>query len=131
VVQTSAPAAPRSFTTPVTGTIRNRRSADGRVHVEISLHLHGGPGGAVRLDLRGLPLGGGVSLEASGVSFVPSTTRAVYLGSVTALDGNLVGAAVRDAAGDRLDLTLALQLDAAAGTARGTIRAVTAGAESG
>jgi hypothetical protein len=70
-------------------------------------------------------------MDASGVSFVPATTRAVYLGSVTALEGNVVGAQVRDAAGDRLDLTVVLSLDAASGSASGTVQAVSAGADSG
>jgi hypothetical protein len=123
VVRVSAPLPPRSFTARVTGTLRRHATPDGRQRVVISLRLAGAPGGALRLDLRGQPVGGGVSLDASGVSFVPATTRAVYLGSVTALDGNLVGAQVRDAAGDRLELTLALTLDAGAGTARGVVRA--------
>lgn len=129
VVTVSAPVPPHSFTTHVSGTIRQHATADGRERVVISLRLAGDPGGAIRLDLRGQPLGGGVSLDASGVSFVPATTRAVYLGSVTALDGNLVGAQVRDAAGDHLDLTLALSLDAGAGTARGVVRATTSSSE--
>jgi hypothetical protein len=70
-------------------------------------------------------------MDASGVSFVPATTRAVYFGSVTALDGNVVGATVQDAAGDRLNLTIALALDAAAGTARGSIQASSGGGGDG
>ena len=127
----SAPAPPGSFTAPLTGTVRNRALADGRVAVVIALRLGGAPGGALRLDLRGQPTGQGVSMDASGVSFVPATTRAVYFGSVTALEGNVVGATVQDAAGDRLNLTIALALDAAAGAARGSIQASPGGGGDG
>jgi DMSO/TMAO reductase YedYZ heme-binding membrane subunit len=131
IVPVSTPVPPRSFTAPVKGSLRNLRLRDGRVRVVISLRLAGAPGGAVRLDLRGQPVGNGVSLDASGISFVPATTRAVYLGSVTGLDGNLVEAHVRDASGDNLDLTLVLSLDAGTGAARGVIRAVTAQSDDG
>jgi hypothetical protein len=130
-VLTSAPAPPGAFTARVVGTIRNEQLADGSVRVVIVLRLAGGPGGAARLDLHGQPLGGGVSMDASGVSFVPATTRATYLGTVTALQGSVVGAQVRDASGDRLSLTFALALDPSTGTARGVLRATTGGGDSG
>jgi hypothetical protein len=52
-------------------------------------------------------------MTASGVSFVPATTRAVYAGKIVALDGTRVVADVRDAAGDRLQLGFRLQIDTA------------------
>jgi DMSO/TMAO reductase YedYZ heme-binding membrane subunit len=124
---TAAPASPpRSFTAHADGTVRTTRSADrSELHVTVVLRLHGTPGGALRVDLRGPPIGGGgVGLDASGVSFVPATTRAVYLGQVTALQGSLIGAHVEDAQGDALDLTLDLALDSENGTASGSVRAV-------
>ena len=130
-VLASAAAPPRSFTARVRGSFANRQDADGRVHVVISLHLAGSPGGAIRVDLRGVATGAGVTMDASGVAFVPATTRAVYLGTVTALEGDLVGAQVRDAAGDRLQLTLALSLDTAGRSATGTVQAVTPGGDGG
>ncbi|HEY6962987.1 MAG TPA: ferric reductase-like transmembrane domain-containing protein [Gaiellaceae bacterium] len=115
---------PGSFTTHLAGTMRRVRDASGREHVIIVLRLAGGPRGALRLELRGVPTGGGVALDASGVSFVPATTRAVYYGHVTSLDGDVVGAEVRDAAGDSLQLNIGLSLDAGAGTATGTVEAL-------
>ena len=117
----SAPAPPRAFTARVTGTVQNVQEPAGRLGVVIALRLHGHPGGALRVDLRGFPTGNGVTMDASGVSFVPATTRTVYLGSVTALEGNLIGAHVRDAAGDRLNLTLSLSLDQSSGAATGSV----------
>lgn len=123
----SQPAPPGSFSSYARGTIRQVQTASGGVRVIIKLRLGGSPGGALRVDLSGLPSGGGVSMTASGVSFVPATTRAVYLGSVTALDGTRVGAVVRDAAGDRLRLGLDLTLDAAGGTASAMVDAAAVG----
>jgi DMSO/TMAO reductase YedYZ heme-binding membrane subunit len=128
---TPTPTAPRAFQTTASGTIERTSSADGSVHVEIVLRLHGGPGGELRLDLRGGASAGGVSLQASGVSFVPATTRAVYFGSVTGLAGNEVAATVRDHAGDTLALRMNLNLDEAAGTAAAQLSATTPGGGEG
>ena len=89
--------------------------------IRIDLRLHGGPGGAPRIDLQGIPTGGGVSMTASGVSFVPATTGAAYTGSVVGLAGNQVAARVTDAAGQRLDLDFDLSIDTAAGRVTGTV----------
>jgi ferric reductase like protein len=112
---------PASFTVRASGRVRDVTLADGRVKVEVMLRLARKPGGALRVEIAGNPIGGGVSMTSSGVSFVPQTTRAVYLGTVTALDGQTVGALVHDAARDTLALTLRLSLDAAAGTASGVV----------
>src|SRR5579884_89274 len=76
---------PQSFETAIVGTIHQWQGADGYDHVAMSFALAGGPHGQLRIELRGTPVAGGVSMTASGVSFVPATTRAVYLGSVTGL----------------------------------------------
>jgi sulfoxide reductase heme-binding subunit YedZ len=120
-VKTILPKAPTSFTARVSGTVRDVTLAEGRVNVEILLRLAGKPGGALRVEIAGDPIGGGVSMTSSGVSFVPQTTGAVYLGAVTALEGETVGAVVHDAARDTLALTLNLSLDPAAGTASGIV----------
>lgn len=110
-------APPRSFRSYATGTIRQGQNGNGNVNVSISLRLAGAPRGALRLELRGTPSGAGVSMSQSGVSFVPATTRAVYLGSVTGLQGNDVLASVADGSGDRLLLELQLTLDQSSGAA--------------
>ena len=124
-VLTAAPAPPTSFRARARGTVAQSNNADGTTLVVVRLRLAGTPGGALRIDLRGTPVDDGVALTASGVSFVPSTTRSVYFGSVTGLDGAFVSASVRDAAGDRLQLNVALSLDGRAGTATGVIDAAT------
>lgn len=125
-----APSPPRAFTSAVAGTVSQSQFDDGSVDVALVLRLRGGPHGALRIDLRGRPAAGGVAMAASGVSFVPATTRAVYLGAVTALNDSAVAATVKDAAGDTLDLTAALALDSRAGTVSGTVRGVTPGSGS-
>ena len=123
----TTPSPPRSFTARVHGTVRETQGANGEVDVVIVMKLADGLRGAFRLDLRGQPIDGGVSMQQSGVSFVPASTRSVYLGAVTALAGSAVAATVKDAAGDTLDLTLALSLDPSTGIASGTIRGTTPG----
>ena len=126
-VLTSAVSPPTSFTSAVGGRIGETSASAGRVLIRIDMQLGGGPGGAAQIDLQGVPTGGGVSLTASGVSFVPATTKAVYSGSVIGLDGNTVVARVTDSAGQRLRLTFNLSIDAAAGRVTGTLDAATRG----
>ena len=110
-----------SFESQLTGTIRQARRPDGLLRIVIRLSLVQSPRGQLRIDLRGTPLGNGVSMTASGVSFVPASTRAVYYGSITGLDGSIIAATVKDAAGDTLQLTARLSLDLAAGRATGVL----------
>ena len=84
--------------------------------------LHGGAGGSFRIDLRGQPDdGGGVSMTASGVSYVPAGTRTVYVGSVTGLDGPRVFANVVAHGGERLQLSFDLNIDAQRNVVTGTM----------
>lgn len=117
----SAAVEPRSFTTGVGGSITTTEGEDGYATLSISLRLSGGPQGAVRILLRGVPSDGGVTMTASGVSFVPQTTGTVYTGTIDQLSGTDVGALVRDASGDRLRLTFSLNIDSASGTVGGTV----------
>ncbi len=112
---------PTSFESPLAGSIRQATTASGLVRIVMRFALTKSPLGKLRIDLRGTPVGNGVSMTASGVSFVPATTRAVYYGSVTGLDGSIVAATVRDAAGDTLQLTARLSLDAVTGRASGVV----------
>jgi sulfoxide reductase heme-binding subunit YedZ len=116
---------PTSFGSRLTGTLGESRSGDGLVIVTLTLRLHGTPGGAARIDLRGIPSDDGVSMTASGVSFVPASTRAVYTGNVTGLAGSDVVATVADGSGDRLRLHFSLTIDTAAQTVSGTVRGST------
>jgi len=124
-----AVAPPGSFVSALSGTVRQEQARDGLVTVHLSLRLRGGPGGAARIELRGEPAGEGVALTASGVSFVPATTRAVYTGSAVGLAGSQVVADVRDAAGDRLRLAFDLRIDAVSKSVAGVVSSRTGGGE--
>ena len=125
VLTTAQP--PRSFSARVAGTVSQQAGANGLVTVRLQLRLQGGPHGALRIDLRGLPSGGGVSLTASGVSFVPATTGAVYEGHVIGLNGNALAADVVDGAGDHLRLTLVVSIDSGTSAVRGDLTAAVPG----
>jgi hypothetical protein len=113
--------APTTFQSPLAGSIQQVRRSDGLLQIVIRLSLMQSPRGQLRIDLRGTPLRDGVSMTASGVSFVPASTRAVYYGSITGLDGSIIAARVKDAAGDTLQLTVRLSLDVASGRASGVV----------
>jgi len=120
---------PRSaFVARLTGTVRETNRADGLLDVVIRGRVHGGAGGSFRLDLRGQPLQGGVSMTASGVSYVPAGTRAVYLGSVTSLAGQSALVDVSTASGARLRLSLVLNIDTQSKAVSGTMHATPGGA---
>ncbi len=121
IAAVTKPRAPRTFRSPISGTVSQHGDPGGEVTVRLDLHLKNAPRGALRIDLRGLPAANGVSLTASGVSFVPATTGVVYEGRVIGLNGNAVAADVVDATGDRLQLTLALAIDSGTNAVRGEI----------
>ncbi len=117
-----------SFTATLAGRITESTDANGLVDVVITGKLNRGRVGAVRIDLRGEPLQGGVSMTASGVSYVPAGTRIVYDGSVTTLNGQDVVAQVA-AGSTQVRLLFSLNIDAAAGTVSGTVRGAGAASE--
>ncbi len=130
-VLTSAQSPPASFSSYARGTITQTSGSGDTVKVIVKLRLSAAPHGELRIDLQGFPSDGGVSMNASGVSFVPATTRAVYYGSVTGLQGNQVAATVKDANGDQLDLNVNLSIDNRAGTASGIVDASSSSGGSG
>jgi methionine sulfoxide reductase heme-binding subunit len=121
--QTALVALPHSpFSSMLTGTLRHAARPDGLVDIVIRGRLRGGAGGSVRIDLRGQPDGGGgVSMIASGVSYVPAGTGTVYVGSVTGLDGQRVFANAVAHGGERLQLSFDLNIDARSELVTGTM----------
>jgi DMSO/TMAO reductase YedYZ heme-binding membrane subunit len=115
------------FSATLTGTVHETNRADGLLDVVIRGRVQGGAGGAFRLDLRGQPLQGGVSMTASGMSYVPAGTQTVYLGNVTSLSGRSVIVDVATASGAHLRLSFALNIDAQSGVVTGTMDATPGG----
>ncbi len=119
---------PRSaFNARLTGRLQETNRADGMLDVVIRGRVHGGAGGSFRLDLRGQPLQGGVSMTASGVSYVPAGTRTVYLGSVASLSGQSVVVDVATTSGARLQLSFVLNIDTQSKRVTGTLHATPGG----
>lgn len=119
---------PRSaFSATLTGTLRETNRADGLLDVVIRGRVHGGAGGSFRIDLRGEPLQGGVSMTASGVSYVPAGTRTVYIGSVASLSGQSVAVDVATSSGARLRLSFLLNIDTQSKLVTGTLHAAPGG----
>jgi sulfoxide reductase heme-binding subunit YedZ len=129
VLTSAKSSAPSSFRSSLTGRLAEQNDGNGLVRVVLSLRLVGAPHGAARIDLQGVPSDGGVAMTASGVSFVPATTRSVYTGSVISLAGTRVAADVVDSAGDRLRLLFALNIDTATRHVAGVLTAGAAGDE--
>jgi len=132
-VPPAAVALPQSvFTSSLTGTIRQASRPDGLVNIVIRGRLRGGAGGSVRIDLRGQPDGGGgVAMMASGVSYVPAGTQTVYVGSVTGLDGRHVFADVAAQGGERLQLSIDLNIDVRRNAVTGTLTGTPSGGDGG
>jgi sulfoxide reductase heme-binding subunit YedZ len=118
---TSASLPHAGFSTSVVGTIHETNTAAGLVHVVIRTRLRGGAGGSARIDLRGQALQNGVSMTASGVSYVPAGTGATYIGTVTALSGQQVVARLTTGSGAHLQLAFVLNIDTTTGSVNGTV----------
>ena len=110
----------QSFSAQLAGRIKESTGAGGLVDVVITGKLDRGRIGVIRVDLRGEPLQGGVTMTASGVSYVPAGTRTVYQGSVSTLAGSQVVALV-SAGGAQLQLVFRLNIDTTSGTVSGSV----------
>jgi hypothetical protein len=121
LVSVSLPRSP--FSATLSGTLKETNTSDGQVDVVIRGSLRGGAGGSVRIDLRGQALQGGVSMSASGVSYVPAGTRTVYFGHVSALDGQRVFATVIDHDHARIQLAFVLNIDTVSKVVTGSVAA--------
>jgi sulfoxide reductase heme-binding subunit YedZ len=116
---------PTSFTSSLTGTLTQSENG-GLATVSIALSLATGPRGAAKILLHGVPEREGVSMTASGVSFVPATTRSVYTGKIVALQGTDVVADVSDHAGHSLRLEFGLNIDRVSNDVSGTVTGASA-----
>ena len=113
----------RAFAAHVNGTVAQEQTANGSVRVDIALAVANSSLGTLHVRIDGTPVaGGGVQMTASSVSIGTSSIPALFSGAVTALDGTQIGARVTSGDGHTLTLTVALNLDAASGTATGTLQ---------
>jgi hypothetical protein len=96
----------------------------GLVRVDIRARTTGGVRGLLWVRLQGRPVDdGGVAMSASGVAFGPTAAPNLYVGNVTALDGTQLAVLLRDSAGRRLALDVALNVESATRRVTGTLTA--------
>ncbi|MGH9064193.1 MAG: ferric reductase-like transmembrane domain-containing protein [Acidimicrobiales bacterium] len=103
----------------------------GQVTIRIDLRMSGGASGTLDITLRGQTADGGVALDASTVSFGPTTAPSRYQGQVVTLDGEQMVASVTSASASPLDLAIALHIDPTTGSVQGTLHAQRAAGSSG
>jgi len=122
----SATGAP-SFTAQLHGRIRQGQS-DGLAVVHITVTVTGQQLSELHIRLRGEPLeGGGVQMTSSGVTLGSKSNPEQYRGTITALQGTNVEAALRGASGSSITLTAQLQIDSESGIVAGTVTVSPAG----
>jgi ferric reductase like protein len=93
-----------------TGTTRLHRFADGQARVDISLSTQGRTPLRIQVVLNGQALAQGISMSDGSVVLTPPDGAVPYRGSVTGLSGGNISAALSDGHGDKIQLTLALQI---------------------
>jgi hypothetical protein len=133
--QVAAPATPTTtapagvFTAlPFTANLDGRvtQSPNGgadRVTVHLSTTLSSGADGVLTVDITGRPVDdGGVLMQTSRVTLGTNDRPALYDGEVTDLRGTDIGALVRDGAGVRVRLAIAVQIDRGSARVTGTVR---------
>ncbi len=129
----TAPALPSgSFDASFRGRLKQTPAGNGFVTVTIDGVTSGGFNGCLHVALRGVPLdGGGVQMIDSRVGLLPNGASSWDAGRVVALEGQRVFADVQGAAGGRVRILLALQIDPVSGSVSGSIHGGRGGDESG
>jgi methionine sulfoxide reductase heme-binding subunit len=118
------PASSTRFTADLSGTMRQRQTANGSTEVDLTLSAGAQRLSALDIRLIGQPLaGGGIQMQRSDVTLGTGADPTVYRGQVVALDGSNIAALVRDRRGRPLRLVARLALDPATGNASGTLSA--------
>jgi len=112
----------KAFTGTFTGRVReSAQNGSGSVIVNISGRTSGGSPGVLWIRLQGQPIeGGGVAMTASGASYGPPGFPNAYVGKIVSLQGSRIQLSL-NAQTSSLSLLVDLQLDAASGTASGTV----------
>jgi hypothetical protein len=114
-----------AFSARVNGSVSEHQTSSGGVELDLSLAVANAALGTVhvRIDGNAVP-GGGVAMTASSVSVGTSSSPMLFRGAVTSLDGTRIAARVATADGRALTVGLALRVDAASGSASGSVQVV-------
>jgi hypothetical protein len=112
------------FATRLAGRISSTvDQSSGIVRLDIRGRTNGRVPGLLWIRLQGVPVDdGGVQMNASGVAFGTATTPDEYLGTITALRGTQMTVSLRNAAGRRLQLEIALRVDQTTRSVTGIVR---------
>jgi sulfoxide reductase heme-binding subunit YedZ len=98
------------------GTTRLHRLAGGLARVNISLSTQGSPTLRIEVILNGTALAQGVSMTDGSVVLTPPDGDAAYRGSVTGLSGGNITSVLADGHGDKIELSLSLQISSSGQT---------------
>jgi len=94
----------------------------GLVRLDIRGRTTGGVRAALWIRLQGVPLDdGGVRMNGSGVAFGTASAPNEYVGTITALEGTQLVAALHNAAGRHLALQIGLHVDQTTRRVTGTV----------
>ena len=114
-----------AFAASVSGTVAQSQTTSGLVEVHIALSVASAQLRTLDVRIYGQPLvGGGVQMTASSVSIGTAADPTQYSGAVTGLDGTNINARVSSAGGRTLAIDVALQIDAASGSASGNVQVI-------
>ena len=98
------------------GNTRLHKLAGGGARVVVSLQTQGSPALAFHVVLNGRQIPQGISMSDGSVVLTPPGGAAPYRGAVTGLSGGNISAELSDGQGDRIALTLALEISSAGQT---------------
>jgi len=107
------------FTATFSGTADQRRTADGLATITLQGSLAGVPSTLLDISLRGRPREDGLLLSAGTVELGPPEDPSQYQGVVSALQGGRIQSVVANGAGDRMALTVVVEVGD--GTVRGVV----------
>jgi hypothetical protein len=126
------------FTTSLSGTIaRSGPTANGDTVVTIDGSTAGSAGaagaaGKLHIVIQGpADQNGGVQMSSSSVSLGPAAQPGLYQGRIGTLNGTNLTATLTGSGGQRLLLTVTLQINQAGGTVTGTVRGSNSGSAGG
>jgi len=115
-------------TTSGRGTTRLHELSGGLARVVVQLRTQDARPLGIRVVLNGRQIEQGISMTDGSVVLTPPEDAAIYQGAVTGLDGGNIAATLSDGHGDKITLTLALQISPGGATvAQALIRAIATG----
>ncbi|MGZ5298506.1 MAG: ferric reductase-like transmembrane domain-containing protein [Actinomycetota bacterium] len=115
-------------TTAGSGTTKLHKLSGDRARVVVELQTQDARPLEIRVVLNGQQIQQGISMTDGSVVLTPPESATIYQGSVTGLDGGNIAATLSDGHGDRIALTLALQISPGGSTvAQVLIQAIATG----